>query len=105
MSLLPFISTLLGRNNYTMFVIMKVLFSLCGDSINSLQENMLPHKATKGADFKDTYAAHVNTAFIVSIPSVFAHKSSFGDSSKVTWHAGFKSYSPLPGASSLVVVL
>jgi hypothetical protein len=63
---------------------MKVLFSLCGDTITTLEQNMLLHKATNGADFEDTYAARINTTFVVRLPSVFAHMSSSGDSSKVT---------------------
>lgn len=72
---------------------MKVLFSLCSDTITTLEQNMLLYKATKGADFEDTYAARVNTAFVVPLPLVFAHRSLLGDSSKVTWQTGFKSYS------------
>ena len=47
-------SNLPGKINYVAFVNMKILFALCGDSVTSLTENMLLHKATKGADFEDT---------------------------------------------------
>lgn len=96
-SVLAMIQPLDGKNNYGGFVNMKVIFSLCGDVVTNLSENMLLHKATKGADFEDTYSARVNTAYVVPFPSVFGRKSTTGDSVKMVWTSPFKSHAAFAG--------
>lgn len=96
-SVLAFIQTLPGKNNYVTFPSMKDFFSLCGDPVSSLSENMVLHKATKGADFEDTFTARVNTAHVVGLPAVFARKSTSGDTFKTIWTPAFKSYSSFSG--------
>lgn len=94
---LALIQPLESKNNYGAFLNMKILLSLAGDSITSLSENMLLHKATRGADFEDTYSARVNTAYVVNLPSVFGHKATTGDAVKTVWNSGFKSHSAYAG--------
>jgi hypothetical protein len=53
---------------------------------------MLLHKATKGADFEDTFSACVNMGYAVAIPSVFAQKSATGNVLNTVWQSGFKNY-------------
>ena len=96
-SVLTFIQTLPGKNSYVTFPSMKDFFSLCGDPVSSLSENMVLHKATKGAEFEDTFTARVNTAHVVWLPSVFARKSTTGDAFKTIWAPAFKSYSSFSG--------
>ena len=96
-SVLSFIQTLSSKNNYVTFPSMKDFFSLCGDPVSSLSENMVLHKATKGADFEDTFTARVNTAHVVTLPGVFARKSTSGDTFKTVWTPAFKSYSSFSG--------
>ena len=96
-SVLAFIQTLPGKNTYVTFPSMKDFFSLCGDPVSNLSENMVLHKATKGADFEDTFTARVNTAHVVGLPPVFARKSTSGDSFKTIWTPAFKSYSSFSG--------
>lgn len=98
---LSMLTNLPGKNNYVTFANMKILFALCGDSVTSLTDNMLLHKATKGADFEDTFSARVNTAFAVAMPSVFARKSTTGDSLKLIWQSGFKSYAAFAGGKKV----
>eukprot|EP00956_Cyclotella_meneghiniana_P040615 scaffold200685_cov23-Cyclotella_meneghiniana.AAC.1 len=76
---------------------MKILFSLCADDITSLSENLLLHKATKGANFEDTFIARVNTAAVVSFPAALGRKTNNGDSFKTLWNDGFKSYPAFTG--------
>ncbi|KAL3787016.1 hypothetical protein HJC23_010633 [Cyclotella cryptica] len=64
-----------------------------------LERNMLLHKASKGADFEDTFTARVNTAHVVGFPSVFGHKSTSGDSTKMIWNQGFKSHAAYAGGT------
>ena len=94
---LAFTQTLNGKNTYVTFPSMKDFFSLCGDPVSSLSENMVLHKATKGADFEDTFTARVNTAHVVNLPPVFARKSTTGDVFKIIWTPAFKSYSSFSG--------
>ena len=96
-TVLAFIQNLPGKNNYVTFPSMKDFFSLCGDPVSSLSENMVLHKATKGADFEDTFTARVNTSHAMSLPSVFARKSTSGDAFKTIWTPAFKSYSSFSG--------
>eukprot|EP00956_Cyclotella_meneghiniana_P024749 scaffold50118_cov41-Cyclotella_meneghiniana.AAC.3 len=94
---LSMIQPLPSKNNYGVFLNMKILFSLCADDITSLSENLLLHKATKGANFEDTYIARVNTAAVVTFPAAFGRKTSNGDASKTVWNDGFKSYPAFTG--------
>ena len=96
-AVLSMIEPLSGKHNYVCFLSLKELFSLCGDSVSSLSENMVLHKATKSAEFENTYIARVNTAHVLNIPSAFARKSSTGDAIKTVWNSGFKSYSAFAG--------
>eukprot|EP00956_Cyclotella_meneghiniana_P016725 scaffold26658_cov106-Cyclotella_meneghiniana.AAC.1 len=94
---LSMIQPLPSKSNYAAFLNMKILLSLCADDITSLSENLLLHKATKGANFEDTFIARVNTAAVVSFPSALGRKTSNGDSSKTVWNDGFKSYPAFTG--------
>lgn len=96
-AVLAMIQVLPGKNNYGGFLNMKTLFGLCGDAVTSLNENMLLHKATKSADFEDTYSARVNTASVVAFPAVFGRRSTTGDSNKLIWNTGFKSHAAFAG--------
>ena len=91
------IQPLPGKNNYSVYTSMKTLLSLCGDAIVSLEDNMLLHKAAKSADFEDTFTARVNTSHVVEFPSVFGHKSTSGDSTKMIWNQGYKSHAAFAG--------
>eukprot|EP00956_Cyclotella_meneghiniana_P029272 scaffold70321_cov60-Cyclotella_meneghiniana.AAC.1 len=96
-AVLAMIQPLSSKNNYGVFLNMKILFSLCADDITSLSENLLLHKATKGANFEDTYIARVNTAAVVSFPAALGRKTNNGDSFKTIWNDGFKSYPAFTG--------
>lgn len=82
-SVLGMIQPLSHKNNYAVFSNMKMLLSLCGDDVVSLEGNMLLHKAAKGADFEDTFTARVNTSHVVEFPAVFGRKSTSGDTTKM----------------------
>lgn len=94
---LAFIQPLPHKPNYSVFTNMKILLSLCGDDITSLETNMLLHKAAKGADFEDTFTARVNTAHVVIFPLVFGHTATTGDSTKMVWNYGFKLHTAYAG--------
>eukprot|EP00956_Cyclotella_meneghiniana_P014270 scaffold21320_cov39-Cyclotella_meneghiniana.AAC.2 len=94
---LSMIQPLPSKSNYAVFLNMKILFSLCADDITSLSENLLLHKATKGANFEDTFIARVNTAAVVSFPAALGRKTNNGDSFKTLWNDGFKSYPAFTG--------
>lgn len=96
-AVLAMIQPLPGKNAYAVFTNMKTLFGLCGDAVTSLSENMLLHKATKSADFDDTYSARANTAAVVPFPPVFGRKSTSGDSNKMIWNSGWKSHAAFAG--------
>jgi hypothetical protein len=96
-AVLALIQPLPHKHNYSVFANLKMLLSLCGDDITSLETNMLLHKAAKGADFEDTYTARVNTAYVVEFPSVFGRKSTSGDTTKMIWNQGFKSHAAYAG--------
>jgi hypothetical protein len=91
------IQPLPGKNNYSVYTSMKTLLSLCRDTIASLQDNMLLHKAAKSADFEDTFTAHVSTSHVVEFPSVFGHKLTSGDSTRMIWNQGYKSHAACDG--------
>jgi hypothetical protein len=96
-SVLAMIQPLSHKNNYAVFSNLKMLLSLCGDDVVSLEGNMLLHKAAKGADFEDTFTARVNTSHVVEFPAVFGRKSTSGDTSKMVWNQGFKSHAAFAG--------